>query len=470
MTHKTTFGLIVGSRNFFPAHLCKEGRDLMLQAIAQEGFSAVALDEDVTRFGAVETLEDALKCAELFRQHASELDGFIIALPNFGDERAVANAIRYSELNLPILVQAFPDRKGKMDQDHRRDSFCGKMSVCNNLYQYGLPFTTTRKHTVDPAAPSFRQDLRDFAATCRVVKGLRRARIGALGARPAAFNTVRYSEKLFERAGITVETFDLSEAFGQANNLANDDAQVMGKRSAIEAYARRAGVPDISLTRMAKLGVVIDRWMTQNRLDATAIQCWTAMEQYFGAFPCTLMSMMSDRLLPSACETDVAGAVGMYALALATGQPAALIDWNNNYEDEDDKGVIFHCSNLPAQLFTDIPVMAHNPGVAADFGAEQSYGILYGRVRANPFTYLRVSTDDVRGVIRAYVGEGELTDDELDTYGGYGVARIPRFQDLLQHICRNGFEHHVAITQARVAPAIYEAVNTYLGWSTYWHK
>ena len=382
----------------------------------------------------------------------------------------MANTIRYSELSLPVLVHAYPDRPGKMDKDSRRDSFCGKVSVCNNLYQYGIPFTPTRKHTVDPTTESFRQDLRAFAATCRVARGLRRARIGALGARPAGFNTVRFSEKLFERAGIAVETLDLSEAIGQSNALTDDDPLVAEKRSSIAAYAYTAAVPEMALNRMAKFGAFIDRWMAQNRLDATAIQCWTSLEQHFGAFPCTLMSMMSDKLIPSACETDVAGALGMYALALASGRPGALIDWNNNYDDEDDKGVVFHCSNLPAQLLTDIPLMTHDPGIAADFGLERSFGILSGRVKADPFTFLRVSTDDTGGKIRAYVGEGELTDDPLDTYGGYGVVHIERFQDLLQYVCRNGFEHHVAITPASVALAVHEALTTYLGWETYYHR
>ena len=470
----TTLGLIVGSRQFFPADLCEAGREDMLRALTEEGIKPVALRPDDTRYGAVSTLDDALVAAEMFASHAKELDGFVVTLPNFGDEKAVADTIRQSGLDVPILIHAYPDRKGRMDHARRRDSFCGKMSLCNNLYQYGIKYTPTRLHTVDPDNPSFREDLRTFAATCRVVKGLRKARIGALGARPAAFNTVRYSEKILERNGVSVETLDLSEAFGRANALTSDDAAVQEKVAAIAAYAKVAGVPAASLDRMARLGVVIDRWTAAKRLDATAIQCWTAMEEHFGTFPCTLMSMMSNKLMPAACETDVAGALGMYALALASGQPAALIDWNNNYEDEGagdggDKAVIFHCSNLPAQVFTDIPVVTYNPGTAADFGQENAYGMMYGRVKAEPFTYLRIATDDYQGCVRAYAGEGKLTDDELDTYGGYGVAEIPHLQDLLQFILRNGFEHHVAITQSLVGPAVREALGTYLGWNLHYH-
>jgi L-fucose isomerase-like protein len=465
----TTLGLIVGSRQFFPADLCEAGREDMLRALAEEGIRAVSLGPSDTQYGAVSTLDDALIAAEMLAAHAHELDGIVVTLPNFGDEKAVADTIRQSGLNVPILIHAYPDRRGRMDQARRRDSFCGKISLCNNLYQYGIKYTPTRLHTVDPDNASFREDLRSFAATCRVVKGLRKARIGALGARPAAFNTVRYSEKLLERNGVSVETLDLSEAFGRANALPSDDPAVQAKLASIAAYAKVSGVPEASLDRMARLGVVIDRWTAAKRLDATAIQCWTAMEEHFGTFPCTLMSMMSNSLVPAACETDVTGALGMYVLALASGQPAALVDWNNNFEDEADKAVIFHCSNLPAQVFTDIPVMTYNPGTAADFGQDNSYGLMYGRLKAEPFTYLRIATDDYQGRLRAYAGEGKLTADELDTYGGYGVAEIPHLQDLLQYIVRNGFEHHVGMTQALIGSSIREALGNYLGWSLYYH-
>jgi L-fucose isomerase-like protein len=383
----------------------------------------------------------------------------------------VANSIRFSGLDVPVLVHAFPDDAGKMTVENRRDSFCGKMSLCNNLKQYGIPFTLTRLHTVDPASTGFRQDLRRFAATCRVVKGLRHARIGMLGARPAAFNTVRFSEKLFELEGISVETLDLSDLFGRIGRLADDDPTVLAKRSEIAAYAQTQSISEAALLKMAKFGVVMARWMADEQLNATAVQCWTAFEEFFGIVPCAMMSMLSNSLLPSACETDVAGAVGMYAMQLASGQPSALLDWNNNYGDDPDKCVVFHCSNLPAQLFADeIPVMDYQEIIAGTVGKENAYGTIVGRVKARPFTYCRVSTDDASGTICAYLGEGELTADPLLTFGGYGVARIPRLQELLAFICENGFEHHGAINQSLVAAAVYEALDKYMGWEVYWHQ
>ncbi len=471
MKKEVTLGLIVGNRGFFPSHLCESGREVVLKVLAEEGIKVIALSPQDTEYGSVESLADAHKCAELFRAHRDEIDGVLVTLPNFGDERGVANTLRFAGLNVPVLVHAFPDDPTKMNLEWRRDSFCGKMSVCNNLRQYGIPFTLTALHTVDPESESFRRDVRKFAAICRVVRGMRRARFGMLGARPVAFNTVRFSEKLFEHAGITVETLDLSEAFGRIGRLADNDPRVTAKIEAIKAYASVAKVPPAALTKIAKLGVVMDEWVAANEYDATAIQCWTSMQEFFGVVPCTLMSMLSDKLMPSACETDIAGTAAMYAMALASGKPSALVDWNNNYGDDPDKGVVFHCSNFPKSVLAeDIPVIDYQDIIAGTVGKDNTWGTLQGRVKAAPFTYLRVSTDDLQGKIVAYVGEGEFTDDPINTFGGYGVVRVPGFQKLLAYICENGYEHHVAINQSLVADAVYEALTKYLGWQVYYHK
>ncbi len=472
-----TLGVIVGNRGFFPSHLCETGRETILNTLEAEGIKAIALMPEETAFGSVESLTDAQKCADLFKKHRDEIDGVLVTLPNFGDERAIANTLRWADLNVPVLVQAFPDDALKMTIADRRDSFCGKMSACNNLNQYGIKYSLTSLHTVDPESDSFKQDLRRFVSICRIVGGLKNARIGAIGARPGAFNTVRFSEKLLERAGITVETLDLSEIFGRAARVENDHPNVKAKLERLTAYVPTEGVPSEPLLKMAKVGAMIDSWMEANNLVASAVQCWTSMQEFYGVVPCTLMSMMSNDLMPSACETDIAGVVGMYALALASGKPSAIVDWNNNYGDDPDKGVIFHCSNLPRDIFVDetiaaedIPVMDFQEIIAGTVGKENTFGTVVGRVRAGPFTYCRVSTDDVNGKISAYVGQGELTDDPLKTFGGFGVVRVPKLQKLLHYICQNGFEHHVAVNLSQTASAVDEALSKYLGWDVYCHE
>jgi L-fucose isomerase-like protein len=469
MSSSMTFGLLVGNRGFFPAHLVESGRAEMLSILTAAGHQVVCPNPEQTRLGAVESRADAKACAEVFRANAGKIDGIIVTLPNFGDEKAVAETLRLADLGVPVLIHAFPDTPGKMLITHRRDSFCGKMSVCNNLRQYGIPYSLTSTHCVDPSSQEFAVDLTWFAAVCRVVNGLKRLRIGAIGARPAAFNTVRYSEKILERHGISVEPLDLSEIFGRIERLADDDTSVQEKLVSTQDYVDTSSVPAASLLKMAKLGVVIAEWMAQNDLAISAIQCWTSMEEYFGVVPCTVMSQMSENLMSSACEVDIAGVVGMHALQLASGSPSALLDWNNNYGTDPDKAVCFHCSNLPKSFFADVK-MDFQEIIAGTVGKLNTFGTCVGRVKSGPMSFARFSTDDVTGRIRGYVGEGEFTDDTLETFGGAGVVRIPRMQALLRYICEQGFEHHVAANLSKTSSAVYEATTKYLGWDVHKHE
>ena len=466
---RVTVGLLVGNRGFFPGHLAREGRDQMLAVLKDEGFDVVALGVDDTRYGAVESRDEAKACAALFRKHRDRIAGVIVTLPNFGDERGVAETLRLAGLNVPVLVHAAADDPKQMLIANRRDAFCGKMSVCNVLTQYGIPYSLTTVHTVAPGAESFRKDLRDFAGVCRVVQGLRTARIGAIGARPAAFKTVRYSEKILEAQGIAVEPIDLSEILGRVARLKDGDRAVKRKLEQMHAYVSTDGVPDAALLKMAKLGAVVDGWMKEADVTVSAVQCWTSIEEFFGVVPCTLMSMMSDDLMPSACEVDVCGTVSMYALTLASGTPSALLDWNNNYGDDPDKAVCFHCSNLPKHFFDD-QRMDYQEIIAGTVGRENTYGTIVGRVKAGPMTFARFSTDDRSGRMRGYVGEGRFTKDPLKTFGGAGVVEIPNLQPLLRHICAHGFEHHVAANFSTVADVLHEATTRYLGWDTLRHR
>jgi L-fucose isomerase-like protein len=463
-----TFGIIVGNRGFFPGHLASSGREIILASLERAGIRPIVLSPEQTSHGAVETYAEARQCADLFRAHASEIDGIIVTLPNFGDERAVADALRLADLRVPVLVQATPDHAVKMTIAYRRDSFCGKMSVCNNLMQYRIPYSLTAKHTVEPTTDEFQKDLQWFRQVCRVVRGLKNLRIGALGARPQAFNTVRYSERILESSGISVITLDLSEVLGRIGKMKDDDPAAQAKLAAIHRYVSTGNVPDAALLKMAKLGAVIDGWMKETSVRITAIQCWTSLEEYFGVVPCTVMSMMSEDLFPSACEVDIPGTLSMHMLALASGTPSALLDWNNNYGDADDKAVCFHCSNLPKHFFEDV-TMDFQAIIAGTVGKENTFGTCVGRVKAGAMSFARYSTDDRRGIVRGYTGAGEFTRDPLETFGGAGVVEIPQMQKLLRFICRQGFEHHVAANFSTVAPAIHEAAVRYLGWESHLH-
>ncbi len=467
----STFGVIISNRSFFPDHLVRTAREKLMAAMEQWGHQVIALSPEDTFLGQTMTYEEAKKCAALFRAHSAEIEGIIVCLPNFGEETGVADAIKMSGLNVPILIQACDDDLDKLQLENRRDAYCGKLSLCNNLYQYGIPYTLTARHTCPVDSEEFHADVERFARICAVVKALRTARIAQLGARVTPFRTVRYSEKLLQQAGISVITEDMSEIFADAWLLQDDDPRVLAREAEIRAYGNICpGIAREKVLKQAKLSLTIDQWMADHECVASAVQCWDSVEANYGCAACLSMSMMSSRGLPSACETDVMGAVSLLALLKASGVAPVYQDWDNNYGGDTDRCVNVHCSNYPAAAFREKPEIANLDILATTLGTEYSFGALKGRVRPDKMTFLKVSTDDRRGVIKCYLGQGEFTDDPLETFGGVAVCHVKNLDGLMHYVAKNGFEHHVAIVQAECADILEEALGNYLGWEVYRHS
>ena len=463
------FGIIIGTRAYFNSELAKDVRKQLLKTLADEGYDYVILPEDATPTGSssIETREDGLKCAELFRQNRDRIDGIIVSLPNFGFEIGIINAISVADLNVPVLVQACDDENDKVDLDSRRDAFCGKISVCNNLYQYGIPFTDTTLHTYSIYSELLAKDINKFAGICRVVNGLRHARIGAIGARPAGFQTVRASEKLLQKSGITVVPVDLSEILGAARKIEDTDAELLKKLEEIKCYAAVPKEYSDKLVLQAKFGVAVERWIEANQIDAVAVQCWDSLEQNYGCAACVTMSMLGEKLLPAACEVDIAGAVSMYALTLAAQGQSALLDWNNNFAEDRNKCVCTHCGNFPKSFVRNDLKLGTLGVLGRTLGKVNTFGAVYGKVTKGDFTFFRISTDDTKGAIKAYLGTGEITDDPYGMDGCIAVTKVNNLQTLMKYICKNGFEHHVAMVRNDVKEILNEAIEDYLGWNLY---
>ena len=467
---KISLGLIIGSREFFNGTLALDARRDVIAQLDKLGIGYHILPVSETNNGSVETKEDVRKYVQLFDENRHDIDGIVVLLPNFGDEIAVVETINRSKLNVPVLVQACNDDIDKVDLRSRRDSFCGKLSVCNNLYQYGIEFTDTTTHTSDIASDEFASDLDRFARVCRTVKGLKNARIGSIGARTGAFQTVRFSEKILQASGVTVVTVDLSEILGAAQAVNEDSQEVKAQLEKIAAYGRiPAHIKRENIVKQAKLSIAVNRWIEENECDASAIQCWTSVQDNYGCATCLSMSMLSERLMPSACEVDVAGAISMYALALASGAPPALLDWNNNYGREPNKCVGTHCGNFPKSFLGVEPEISNLDVLGTTIGPEKCFGAVKGKVAPGPMTYFRISTDDRLGKVKGYVGQGTFTADPFAMDGGIAVIDLPRMRDLFTHLCRQGFEHHVAMVRGSHADVVDEAVSRYLKWDVYHH-
>ena len=469
---KTCFGVIIGTRAYFNSELARDVRKQLLLTMDELGYEYVILPEDATPTGSssIETREDGLKVSKQFREHRDEIDGIVVSLPNFGFEIGIINAISDADLHVPVMVQACDDENDKVDLDSRRDAFCGKISVCNNLYQYGIPFTDTSLHTYSIYSPLLAKDLNRFAAICRVVNGLRHCRIGQIGTRPLGFNTCRASEKLLQRSGITVVPADLSEILFAAQKIADDDPKFAEMCQRINGYAEVPESYREKLSLVAKFGVAVEAWIEVNDVQAVAIQCWDSLEQNYGCAACVTMSMLGDKLIPAACETDIAGAVSMYALTLASGKASALLDWNNNFAEDRNKCVCTHCGNYPKSFVQNNLKLGPLGVLGRTLGKINTFGAVYAKVKAGDFTFFRISTDDPKGCIKAYLGKGEITDEPYGMDGCIAVTKVEGLQRLMKYICKNGFEHHVAMCRTDVVDILNEAIDTYLGWNLYVHE
>ncbi len=452
------FALYFGNRGFFPGELIKDARQELTQVVEQAGYRYIMMDESLTRFGAVETMEEGLQYAKFLKEHQGEYDGIILCLPNFGDENGALVALE--GVNVPILVQAYPDELDKMDFTHRRDAVCGKIAMCNCLRQRGMRYTLTDKIAESPSSEDFAKDLEKFAAICRVVSGMRHVHIGAIGARTTAFKTVRCDEIAMLRKGVDIEDYDLSDIMNRMENVDCENArnraqQLIQKFSGLEKHPEKAD-------HMARLAIVLDELIKTMKLDAVAVRCWDELEKKLGIAPCLVMSELNNRLIPAACEMDLNNALMMLALQLAGNSPVMLLDVNNNYGEDLSKCILFHCSAVPSTLMSDQVCVGEHLMFKKIYGAGSGIGIASGKILDGEVTMGSMKTED--GRIHAFISEGRLTDDPVgEGFFGCGVVfEKDNMKDLFHYLCENGYRHHVALVPGHYAEAVAEAMNKYL--------
>jgi L-fucose isomerase-like protein len=456
-----TFALCFGNRGFMPGELILTARSEMAKAVADSGNSFIMMEETATRYGAVETRDEGRLYARWLAEHKYEYDGVIFCMPIFVDENGAAEALR--DAGVPILMQAYPDEIGKLDFAHRRDAYCGKFSVTDVFTQYGIPFTVFKPHVVHPLSQVFADNLKDFAAVCRVVNGMRRFTVGAIGARTTAFKTVRYDEIALQKYGITVESFDLSELVYKVQGMKDDAQGITEKLERLRTYTDCSGVPEYNLLTLAKISLVIDEYIEQYHLDAITLRCWNDMETILRVCPCVLLSELNDRGIIASCEIDLCSAITMRAMNLASGEPTAVLDWNNNYGDDENKVILFHCGPVAQSLMTAKGcVTEHMMFAKNDPGS--GWGCNEGRIAAFPMTYSNCQTKD--GKLLIYVSEGEFTSDVIEDgfFGCGGVAQIEGLQDKLFRLARGGFKHHTSVGIGHMKSILEEAFTTYLGY------
>lgn len=457
---KTTFALFFGNRGFFPGELVADARKDMIAALEKNGYGYIIMDESLTRYGAIETITEGRKFAEFLEEHKGEYDGVILSLPNFGDENGASVALK--DIDVPVLVQAFPDEMDKMDFAHRRDSMCGKLAMCNLLRQMGIKYTLTTDFCSHPLSDSFAEDLKQFAGTCRVVKGMKKFNVGAIGARTTAFKTVRFDEIAFQNKRVNIETIDMSRIFAEMENV--DPEKLEAKKQRYSSLSDFGTYPPEKLENIAKLGVVIDNMIEEYDLQAVAVRCWDELQKKYGVAPCLILGELNERGIAAACELDVTNAVMMRAIGLAADWPVMLLDVNNNYLDAKDKIIFFHCGPAPISMMQGKGKIEEHLMFRKSYGEGSGVGINKGKFIVGDVTVGSFKTEG--GELCAFIAEGELTDDKLpDCFFGCGtVFKKDGANDMLKYMASEGFRHHIAITKGNFAPAVVEAFTKYLGY------
>ncbi len=460
---KTPFVLYFGNRGFFPSSLIREAREELPLVLKGLGHETLMMEEGATRHGAVETAREGKRFARFLEQNRGKFGGVILCLPNFGDETGAVAALK--EAGVPIFIHAYPDDLARMAPAQRRDSFCGKLSIMDVFHQHGVKFTALKPHVVRPSSPRFGENIAAFDRICRVVNGIRGMTVGAIGARTTPFKTVRFDEVTLQQHGITVETLDLSDIMKRVQTLSPSEQRCRDRAAALREYARWEGVPPRAFDTLVKLGVVLDGIIDEYQLDAIALRCWIELQEQLGVSPCVLLSEWNERGVAAACEVDVGNAVAMRALGLASGGPAACLDWNNNYGEDDDKCILFHCGPVPASLMQSKGRITEQAMFVQTLGEGRSYGCNVGRLKSGAFTFASMLTES--GAVKFYLGEGRISGDPIpeEFFGCAGVAQIPALQAVLLHAGRHGFRHHVSLTAGAVREPLREALGNYLGFS-----
>ena len=460
---KMKVGLIPANRGFFSDKLAARMRSGFIKTLKAAGADVVVPSATDTKVGCVESLAEAQLVGRMFRDKG--VDGVVIAAVNFGDEQGVALTLKESGLTVPILIVGCHEEAVLTPDADRRDSFCGLLSIGEALRQLELPYSVPEQPICYPDDAAFGRTAERFVAVCRVVAGIRGARYGQVGARPDAFWTCRYNEKALQAMGPTVVTLDLSEVIGDIARMKTDAAvrRVMGgMKKSLDCTA----IDDEALAKIAKLEIVLKRFVADRQLDGLAVQCWMSLQVNLGVCSCATMGRLDDAGVPSACESDIMGLLSMHALQLASGGPSCLADWNNLHNDDPELVNCWHCGVFPHSWAKTPPRMGCQTIIAEAAGRENTMGVVEFVMKDGPVTLCR-ATQDNEGNPKVMLAEGVVEPNAATTFGAYGWVRIPGIDRLYKNVLLRHFPHHVAMNRATVGNVLWEAFGNYLDFDVY---
>jgi len=453
---KVRIGFVPAHREFFDENWAIRMRERCISILSTiEKLDLVVPDDKLTKGGLVRDERDAEKTIQLFRE--KDVDGIMIGTMTFGDEISVLK-IASAFKDRPILL--FGTKEGPFTPDGNRlsDSFCGTLSISSGLHRRRIPFIFAG--ILFPEEEEFKDAVLNFMRVCAIVRGFVGAKVGQIGTRPGPFETCAINEPaLIEHFKQTVVPISLVEIFQSANSLSDDEPEVQEIIREIEAQADVSNVKREILVKLAKLECALKRFAEENKIDAMAVQCWTAMQNIYGVSSCLPMGRLTDKGIMTACEVDIYGALTMLIQYLASLKttPPHFIDWTIQHQEKDNVFLAWHCGNAPPSLACEgCPIVVREHSILKrTVKPESSYGTAEFQLKPGTVTICRLVEYD--GEFKMLITKGEIKQSSDKLRGSWSWVEVPNLKSLYRTLVEEGFIHHASMIHGDYTQAIADA-------------
>lgn len=445
MSKQVRLGIIATRRDIFSKEDAILWKQRLLQHVKQIGIDYVDID-DINQEGLLYDENDVAKIVKKMKNE--EVDALFFPHCNFGSEDLVAKVARSFEL--PILLWGPKDEAPLPDGTRLRDSQCGLFATGKILRRFQRKFTYLTSCTLSD--PQFDKGLRRFLATANIVKQVKGLTILQISTRPANFWTMMVNEgELLEKFDVRIHPISLVEVQQEMKRI---ETQEEANLEETIAYMKDHMIIDVAMEdvrKSAALKLAIQALAKRYQCKAAAIQCWNAMQDALGLFPCVANALLSDEGFPVTCETDIHGAITAIIAQAASisNQIPFFADWTIPHPTNPNGELLQHCGPWAISL------MKQTPRFGAPFAFHHSHpGSLHGEIKGGDMSILRFDGDN--GEYKLLLGHAKGIQGPYNqgTYVWIEVENLKRLEDTL--VC-GPYVHHCVGIHEDILPQVYEA-------------
>jgi len=436
-------GFVPSHRSPFDKKWAIEMRNRTIKSI-EANVSDVELvypDSTITDGALVTSKEDACRVIELFKE--KNIKGLIIGMMTFGEELPnllIAEAFE----NLPVFV--FGTKEGPFTEDGNRksDSFCGTISTASGLARRNINFDFSGIHF--PEENEFLENIQRFVKVVNACDNFKGMRIGAIGPRPAPFETCAINEMdLITKFRIKVIPFTLLKLKADLEKI--EFTNIIDKFEQIKKFYNCSLSDDNMIAKSAKLEHILGKYAQEENLSGFGVQCWTAIQEEIGISPCLSMGRMTDKGIMCACEVDILGAITMviqHNLTMNKDVPH-FIDWTIQNQEDENTFLAWHCGNAPVSLKCGscIPEIKSHSILGQQIGYDKSFGTAEFQLKEGNVTINRLV--EINGIFKMLSVKGDTVPDNRNLRGSWKWVKVKDLKKLYRTIIESGFTHHASM-------------------------